>query len=440
MSSAEALLEARAGVALPAVRVPWVERVREGGVSRLRQVGFPTIRDEDWRYTNVRSIERAAFAPAPTQHGLRTDALAALSIAGLTSYRAVFVNGRFAADLSELGGLPSGITLTGLADALEHDAEALETVLGSCAPQTVHGFAALNAAYLLDGAYVRFAPNTAAERPIELLFVSTGADHALVAQPRNLIVAEQGARGTVIERYVALGGARYFTNAVTELVARPGAALEHYKLQEEDESAYHVAGVYVRQERDSRVVSNNVAVGAALARTDIRVSLQAEGAHCDLNGLYLGSGRQHIDNLTRVDHVKPHCSSAEFYKGVLDGRARAVFQGRVVVHADAQHTDAQQENKNLLLSPDAEVDTKPQLEIYADDVKCSHGATVGQLDANALFYLRSRAIDEQTARGLLTYAFAHDVINRLGLAPIRQLLERELTTKLFDGRQIEELV
>lgn len=421
----------RRELALPGAGVDWVDRIRADAAQRFSETGLPSLRDEDWKYTNIKPITRLGFQPAVSNATQITAAqLQRYSVAGLDTYRLTFVNGIYAPSLSTLDGLPPGATATTLANALQAGDEALQGALGSCLPQTSHGFTLLNSAYLTDGVYLQLEPGCEVDKPLEFLFVVTDDDTAQVVQPRNLIVARDNSRCTVVERYVGAAGAKSLTNTLTEIIAGQGAAVDHYKLQEESDNAFHVAGLFIIQERDSSVTNHNIAIGAALARTDLRVNLNGAGAHCGMNGLYLGSGKQHIDNHSQIDHVAPQCTSDEYYKGLLTDRARGVFHGRIIVHPGAQLTDAQQQNNNLLLSQDAEVDTKPQLEIYADDVKCSHGATVGQLDKTSLFYLLSRGIDEETARGLLTFAFAKDVINRLDLEPLRQHLEGILPAKL----------
>ncbi len=424
---------------LPGGSVPWVRRVRDSGLSRFREIGFPTPGDEDWKYTNVRPIAKQSFAPALNGHnGIDFTQIEILKDNRLGSCRCVFVNGHFAPRLSNLDQLPRGVAVMSLSDALNHRADELENELGRCVPNKLHGFAALNTAFLADGAYIRVGPDCDLECPIELVYVSTGdGDQPQVSYPRNLAILDSGSRAVIMERYLSLGQGRYLTNAVTEIVARTSAQVDYYKLQEESTDAFHVGGLFVNQHRDSTVTTNNIAIGGAIARTDLHVTLNDVGARSNLNGLYIGMGRQHIDNHTQVDHRAASCTSSEFYKGVLSGRSRAVFHGRVVVHQDAQKTDAQQQNNNLLLSRDAEIDTKPQLEIYADDVKCSHGATIGQLDPNSIFYLQSRGIDETTARGLLTYAFANDVINRFAIESIRNELEHHLTRTLLHGKHVE---
>lgn len=422
-------------------QLPWVAQTRERALAQFAEQGFPTTRDEEWRYTNVAPIQRSAFRPA-AKHltGLTTEQLQAFVFPDLVCHRLVFVNGYFVPQLSAPGKLPRGVVIASLAEAIDSGAGFLQDHLARYAPIDRYGFTALNTAFLADGACIYLPRKAILTNPVHLLFVSASRDEPMLTQPRNLVVAEANSQATLIESYVSLNGLRYFTNAITELVIAENAAIEHYKLGQESANAYHIGGIHVRQHADSRFVSHNITIDGALVRNDIDVLFEAEGGECTLNGLYVANKRQHIDNHTRLDHAQPRCASREFYKGVLDGRARAVFNGRIIVRQDAQLTDAQQENKNLLLSRDAEVDTKPQLEIYADDVKCAHGATVGQLDNDALYYLRSRGIDVATARNVLTYAFAKDVLNRMALEPVRSYVERVLAARLFEGQAIEKFV
>jgi Fe-S cluster assembly protein SufD len=409
----------------------WLRELRREAASRFAEVGFPTPRDEAWKYTDVTPIVQVGFKPATRGvNGVDPARLEGFWFENLPSHRLVFVNGHYSEKLSTLDAWPKGVTVMSLAEALRDKAHRLEPYLGHYVPEKIHGFAALNAALFTDGAYIHLGRGTRLVKPIHLLYVSAGAADPLLSQPRNLVVAEEDSQAVLIENYVAVGEASYFTNALTEVVVGPHAMIEHYRLQEEGASAYHIGGMHAHLDRDGRFTAHGIDLGGRLVRNDLRSVLDAEGAECHLNGLYVLGGRQHVDNHTHIDHAKPRGTSREFYKGVLDGRSRAVFHGRVVVRPDAQHTDAQQVNNNLLLSRDAEADTKPQLEIYADDVKCAHGATVGQLDPDALFYLRSRAVDEAAARDLLTYAFARDVLSRLRLEPVRVQLERNLAAKL----------
>ena len=433
-------LSVREELTLPGRGVTWLDALREQGMQRFQTVGFPTLRDENWRYTNVRSIQKQEFKPvtAVEEHNLQAHLFATL-LKGLESHRIVFVNGQYCPGLSATVDLPAGVTGESLAAVVNESPQSVERRLGSLTPESADGFLALNTAFVQDGLYLNVADNCDVDAPIEIIFFNTEQGGQLV-QPRNLYIIGRHSKVNIIERYISAGGDSHLTNAVTELVALESAQVEHTKLQEEGDKAFHVGGVFMHLDANARVVSNNVALGSLIARTDLCVSLAAEGAGCDLNGVYLGNGRQHIDNFTQIEHRQPNCTSDEFYKGVLDDRARAVFHGRIVVHQDAQHTDAQQQNRNLLLSENAEVDTKPQLEIYADDVKCAHGATVGQLDEDAMYYLRSRAIDAVTARSLLTYAFAADVIHRFSPKPLRDHVESVLSRKLFGVERLEELV
>lgn len=422
---------------MPGAGTAWIKQLRATGETSFAERGFPTTRDEQWKYTNVAPMLRQSFAPAVDG----AMSLASLEyetlLNDLPTHRLVFVNGWFAPSLSRNGHC-AGATITNLAAALA-GFDGLEGYLGSAMPAQLPGFAALNTAFLGDGAYVRVRHGQAVAQPIHLIFVATGDSASLLVQPRNLIVVERAAQVAIIEHYVTIGEARHLTNAVTEVIADADSVVEHYRVQQQGGKASHIGGLHVRQARASRFTSHAIDMGGLLVRHDLVSVLEDEAAECHLNGLYVVDGRSHVDNHTQVEHAKPRGTSREYYKGVLGGRGRAVFNGRVVVRPDAQKTDAQQMNNNLLLSDDAEIDTKPELEIYADDVICSHGATVGQLDMDALFYLRSRAIDEATARDLLTYAFAHDVLSRMPLVPLRTALERRLTQRLLQGRDIKEL-
>lgn len=423
---------------LPGADLHWMSSLREQGLREFARLGFPSTRDEDWKYTNVRALTRSPFTLAgETSAGLVEDDLQPFLISDLQARRLVFVNGRFAPQLSQRGQLPDGVHIESLARVLESRPEALENQLGGCANPAANGFSALNAAYFNDGAVIRIPEGVRMEDPIHVVYVSTVQSEDRAYHLRNHFALARGAQAEVIEHYVSMGDGVYLNNAVTEVQMESGSALDHYKLQEESQSGFHVAALDVRQKADSRFASYSVSVGGALVRNDINAALEAERAECDLMGLYVAGGKQHVDFHTRVDHLKPEGRSREFYRGVLSGRARAVFNGKACVHPDAQKTDAQQSNKNLLLSRDAEVDTKPELEIYADDVSCTHGATVGQLDETMLFYLRSRGVPEEAARGMLTYGFAHDIVERMGLKPIRRRIERSLTRALPNAGMIE---
>ena len=431
--------EQRAGT-LPGADLDWLKRLRRDAIDRFATTGFPTTRNEDWKYTRVAAIEKRAFRPLYKPCvGLDEDDLAPLLPADLDCHRLVFVNGRYTRQLSRPGSLPEGASVTSMATALADNPAALEACLGRHADTGAHAFTALNTAFLFDGAVLQLGRGCRLDKPLHLLFVSTPQDD-MVSHPRVLIVADEGAEATVIESYASLGDAAYFNNALTEVTLAAGARLHHYRLQQESTKAFHVATIQVSQQRDSLYDSLAVSTGAALSRTDINVDLAAEGAECVLEGLYVGGARQHVDFHTRVDHRVPHGTSRERYKGVLGGRSRGVFNGRVYVHPGAQKTDATQSNANLLLSRDAEIDTKPQLEIYADDVKCAHGATVGQLDEGMVFYLRSRGLDESLARSLLTWGFAREMLDNLPQAEVREWLSSVVLAALPGADNVRRLL
>jgi Fe-S cluster assembly protein SufD len=402
----------------------WARSLRLSAITRFETLGFPTTKNEDWHFTSVAPIaEREFDLLAPPKHGVKAAQLVPFTFGARDWHTLVFVNGRYDAALSSVAGLPDGITLVPLKQAYEALPLLVEQYVGKVAAFEGETFTALNTAFLDDGAVVHVGREVEVARPIHLLFVSDASAGTGTAQPHNLIVLDRFAKATVIESYAGLGGGAYFTNVVTEAVVGDGATLTHLKLQRESEKSYHVGTLDVRQARDSHLVSFSFAAGAALSRTNIYTELRGEGCGATLNGLYLGDGEQHLDHQTRIEHVEPNCYSREHYKGILDGSAHGVFNGKVYVHPAAQKTDGKQTNNTLLLSEKAQIDTKPQLEIFADDVKCTHGATVGRLDETALFYLKSRGIAARTARQLLTYAFAADVLESIELEPVRDGLE-----------------
>jgi Fe-S cluster assembly protein SufD len=419
----------------------WLPAKRDEAIEVFRELGFPRRRQEEWKYTDVSAIVKRPFASPPAAgDGISAAQIDEARFAGEDCIELVFINGRFAPALSRLRGLPPGIMAGSLNGAARDTPALLEARLTQQAAVRKSGFVALNTALMSDGAAVRIAQNGDAGVPVHLLFVATDTGSPAGIHPRNLIVLEPGASATIVETHIGADSAEYLCNSVTEISVGNGAQLDYYTIQQHGAKGSHVAGVFVSQERDSRVDMHSICLGGSLIRNDLDVRLAAPGAAVTLNGLYMAGGRQHVDNHTRIDHEQPHTSSNEIYRGVLDGRARAVFNGKVVVHRDAQKTDARQSNANLLLSDDAEVDTKPELEIYADDVKCSHGATVGQLDQDMLFYLRSRAIPESIARGLLTFAFADEIIVGIRPRPIRDRLERYIVGRLPDAALIREYV
>ncbi|PWU10783.1 MAG: Fe-S cluster assembly protein SufD [Verrucomicrobia bacterium] len=427
----------------------WVFPLRKAGISRFAELGFPTLQNEDWRFTNVAPIARLPFKPAfeESRNGLTAEKVSAFTLAGLDATRLVFVNGHYAPDLSQGGGAGieppalgsgaprgrgsgKGVVVTSLAAALNSMPELVEKYLGRQTGADANAFTALNTAFFQDGAFIHVPKGQALEKPVHLLFISVAHEPGVTVHPRNIIIAEEGARGTVLESYVSTAQAPYFTNAVTELILGEGAAVEHCKFQDESASAFHIASIHAQLGRSCDLISHSLAMGARLSRNNIRTSLAGEGVECVLNGLYLTGGEQLADHHMIVEHAQPHCNSHEYYNGILDGRSKGVFHGRILVRPAAQKTDAKQTNKNLLLSEEATVDTKPQLEIYADDVKCTHGATVGQLNEESIFYLRSRGIGEQTARRMVIHAFAGEIIQRIRHAPTREELDKLVWERL----------
>tara|TARA_B100000315_G_scaffold227450_1_gene235354 strand:- start:5830 stop:7182 length:1353 start_codon:yes stop_codon:yes gene_type:complete len=403
--------------------------LRQDAMAHFSRLGFPTTRLEDWRFTNVAPIASRAYAlgnPAEID-GAQAGRLL---VPDLPGPRLVFVNGRFAPSLSSVGAVPAGVEVRSLGDTLAAGLEGVAPHLVSLAGVPEQPFSALNTAFLQDGALIKVAEGVVLDAPVQVLFVSTAQGEAVVTHPRVLVIAEANSQFGVIESYAGLRDAEYFTNAVTEIDAGAGSVVTHAKVLRESLQAYHVASLQARLDRSAVVTSTSVTLGGALVRNDVGAVLNGEGAECTLNGLYVAGRNQLIDNHTTIDHASPHCDSHELYKGILDGDGRAVFNGKIIVRLDAQKTDAKQSNKALLLSERAQVNTKPQLEILADDVKCTHGATVGQLDNDALFYLRARGLGLEHARRMLIDAFATDVLDRLGYAPLRTQLDRALLERL----------
>jgi Fe-S cluster assembly protein SufD len=399
----------------------WLSSLRAAGISLFEKAGFPTMKDEDWHFTSVAPIADSVFHAATDTPPLTPRDIKRFTFEQPDWHTIVFVNGRYSADLTSFAGEMSGIRVGSLAEAIKSGKGRPERHLSKIATPSLNAFTALNAAFITDGAFIEVPADTVVAKTIHLVFVSAGVD--TVSHPRNVIVAARHSRCSIVESYVSLDDSKYFTNAVTEIHLGEGARVDHYKLQREGSRAFHVGTVEARQEASSQLHSFSFATGAQLSRTNIYTTLDGVAAECTLNGLYLADGTQHVDHQTRIEHVQPNCPSREVYKGVLDGRSHGVFNGKVYVHPEAQKTDGKQSNNNLLLSPTARVDTKPQLEIFADDVRCTHGATVGRLDQNAMFYLNSRGIGADAARTLLTYAFAADVLEMIELEPLKKALE-----------------
>ncbi|MBI3579722.1 MAG: Fe-S cluster assembly protein SufD [Ignavibacteriales bacterium] len=416
-----------------------VHTLRRNAIARFNEMGFPTNKHEEWRFTNINPIVKANFTPSLNYTANQVTLKDIEPFVFNNTLRLVFVNGHFSKELSLNTSLPNGVIVESLATALKNSPDLVGKHLAKYSKYDENAFTALNAAFLQDGAFIYIPDGIALEQPVHLLYISTGSQETLVSHPRNLIITGKNAQLSLVESYVCLGENSYLTNAVTEIVLGESAIVEHDKLQIESELAYHVGTVHVYQNGKSNYMSNSISLGGSIARNNITAVLDAEGSECTLNGLSLATHQQLVDNHTTIDHSKPHCNSHELYKSILDGKSKGVFNGKIFVRKDAQKTDAKQTNKTLLLSDDATIDTKPQLEIFADDVKCTHGATVGQLDAEQIFYLRSRGIELTTARDILTFAFASDVVSRVHIEPLKEQLEAIIHARLDVGRQSRDI-
>ena len=416
----------------------WLQNLRRTAAEHFSELGFPTTRQESWRFTNIKDITRLdldgrvqarLFDPQQITQHLVENAIQLL-----------FVNGVFQPEHSGTDDLPAGVTIAPLHRALDEYEDLILDHLNQAASYQGKPFSALNAALLEHGALVHIAKNTALDRPIQLIYINQAGEgeKTVMVNPRNLIVMEHHAEASLIETCLSDGDGVVFTNGVTEAILAEGARLSHSYQDYQNEHALHVRGIFAHLKRNAWLHSHNLLFGCKLIRNHIHVKLDGEGAEVEADGLYMGHGAQHHDNDIFIDHAKPHCNSKQFFKGILDDRSRAVFSGQVLVAKDAQKTDAQQSNKNLLLSDQARVDAKPQLEIYADDVKCAHGATTGHIDREAFFYLQTRGVNPDAARDLLVYAFAHEVIERLPVASIRHEAESFLYQRFDKARMIEE--
>ncbi len=397
---------------------------RQSALAAFAEMGFPTAHDEEWRYTNLAPLLRQEFAPFP---GIAEvpESIERWRVPDLDSHLLVFVDGRYQPALSSVDALGNGVRVGNLAASLW---EGTEQPLGRIAPRARDAFVELNTAFLQDGAFIYVDKGVRVDQPIEVLFIA--ACSQATTHPRLWVCLEEGAQATLVERYVSSGDQPHLSNALAEFQVGENAHLEHYRMQDENDAAFHVSNLYVREQRSSVFSSTCCTLGGALTRNHVHTQLMGEGIHSTLNGLYVVEGAQHVDNHTLIEHARPHCQSHEFYKGILADESTGVFRGQILVHQAAQKTDAYQANRNLLLSDRAEINTKPQLEIYADDVKCSHGATIGQLDEDAVFYLRSRGIGRAAARRVLTRAFAGEVVERVRLKALRDDLEARVGARL----------
>ena len=405
----------------------WLHQIRQAAFSRFNTMGFPTSHDEEWRHTDVAPLTGIPFQPSISNPSVLTkEDLVEATFDQRACNQLVFLNGRFSRELSVVQPLPSGVAVGSLADLFKASSGEVKFHLAQYADWQNHAFVALNTAFMQDGAFAYVPRNMEMKEPLHLVFISTAEDTPFISFPRNLLVLGENSQATIVESYVGIRKGIYFTNAVTELVVGPEARMNHSVLQRESPSAYHMMYLALHQDRGSRMSSTSVVLGGGLGRSEVHALLKAEGIDCSLSGLYLATGRQHVDIQTMIDHAKPGSTSRQVYRGILNEKARAVFKGRILVRENAQKSDAAQINQNLLLSENAVINTTPQLEIFADDVKCKHGTTVGQLDPEALFYLRSRGLGEEDARNLIVYGFASEIIDRLSIDPLRVWLSEFL--------------
>jgi Fe-S cluster assembly protein SufD len=413
----------------------WLESLRKAGMARFAELGFPTTRDEDWRFTNVAPIAKLPFQPV-TEPGAQTVPLKQFNFTGLDCTRLIFIDGHFAPKLSTILPQAKGVRIANLAAVLADDESLVQKHLGRHARVDANPFIALNTAYFHDGAFVYVPAGQVVEKPVHLLFVSTSEERGSASHPRNLVIAERDSRLTLIESHVSTVQGEYFTNAVTEFVIGEHAVVEHCKFQDESPLAYHMATQQMNLGRQADFVSHSFATGARLSRNNIYTHLGGEHIECVLNGLYLTKDDQLADHYMIVEHASPNCNSHEYFNGILDDRSKGVFHGRILVQPVAQKTDAKQTNKNLLLSDNATADTKPQLEIYADDVKCTHGATIGQLNKDSIFYLRARGIGLETARRMLIHSFAGEIIERIRCEAVREELDQVIWDRLEENPHV----
>jgi Fe-S cluster assembly protein SufD len=410
----------------------WLKSLRSNAITQFAALGFPTTKQEQWRFTSVRDIAEKAFRPAETVPQVDLTALEPYLIGDMA--RLVFVNGRFAAPLSSVNDIPDGVVFSSLTDALANHNDIVEAHLGKHVPADYNAFAALNTAFALDGAFVYVPKDVTVENGLHVIYVTSFEEDGALTTPRNLIVVESGARADVIESYVGLSDRNSLTAAVSEVVVGDNAQVECYRIQRESENAYHVANTWSTQGRDSNYAFHTVPLGSRLTRHDIRMVMNGEGGQGILNGLYVTHGQQHVDHNTILEHATPHCESHEYFNGILDDHSRSVFNGRIIVRPGAQKTDSKQTNNNLLLSENARADSQPQLEIYADDVKCTHGATLGPMDQNSLFYLQSRGLNADDARNMLTYGFGIEILDRMKVPVVRDYLDGLIRSRLAQYR------
>ena len=406
-----------------------IHALRKQAIERFSELNFPTTHDEDWKYTNISSLLKYNFKPSVGGYKLKREQITSLLFGDMKCSLLVFINGHYSEALSDVKNFSKGIIAGSIEAELKNNSEILYKHFGKYADYKEQIFTALSTAFTKDGAFVYVPDGKIVEDPIHILFVSSSENENIISQPRNLFIAGKNSQVSIIEHYAALNEDVYFTNSVTEIYADENAVVDYVKLQEESKKAFHVSRIEVSQERNSNFTSHSISMGSEISRNDINAKFNNDGGESTLNGLYILAGDQLFDTHTLIDHAKPNCNSHEHYKGILTDKSRGVFNGKVIVRPDAQKTNAFQENNNIILSDGALVNTKPQLEIFADDVKCSHGATIGRLDEDALFYLKSRGIGEEKSKIILLHAFASDIVKTIKVEAVKKYLEAILENR-----------
>lgn len=412
----------------------WLSEIRRQAMQHFDELGFPTPKHEDWRETNIKPVIETEYSEADSTCITAADVQSAFLKDGqgsrIVTATIVIANGVYSKELSAINGLPDGVIVVSLADGWKNQPDLLEPYFAQMGSFEQQPFASLNTALMLDGVFIFVPHNTVVEQPIHVIYSSKSGGTPTLSNPRLLVVTGRNSQVSIIETYIGNPNDVYFTNAVSEFVCGENTKLEHVKIQCESEAAFHIANTKIMAEANSNFKTHSLAFGGRVARCDYLTTLNGEGIECTLNGLYMPHGKQHVDHRLTVEHTKPRCTSHQLYKGILNDEARAVFRGKFHVHQDAQKTDAYQSNKNLLLSNNAEINTRPQLEIYADDVKCSHGATIGRLDQDQIFYLRSRCMNVESARSLLVYAFAHEIVDQIGVEAVHEDVKKLIISRL----------
>lgn len=424
-------------------RPEWLRAIADEAMSRFTELGLPTMKDEEWRFTRIKPIAETAFRTPeqPDESSITAGQIEQFGIRNMTCSRLVFVNGYYMPALSDLRDLPKDVLVLPLSEAISEHSDLVAAHLARHAPYKDDAFTALNTASIAEGLFVHVPDGVTVEHPIHVLNITAAGEEPVIVHPRNLIVTGAKSVATIVEDYVALNGNNdeYFNNAVTEIIVGTEAKVAHYLMERESDKAYNIQTLRIHQEEKSDFSSHSLMIGGSIVRNNVNPHLAGEECHSLLNGLYLTRRKQHVDNHMRVEHARPNCDSRQYYRGILNDKSTAVFSGRIVVDQVAQKTDAVQSNANLLLTDDARVNTHPQLEIYADDVKCTHGATIGELDEQAVFYLQSRGVSESVARGFLIYAFANETLQRIDLEPIRKHMENVLFDRLPHGEELRRI-